>query len=91
MCVFATLATVDAPPADYPEMARMMQLTGTPVIRVVIDEAGSLQNAAVLMSSGNKWLDAEAIRAARVARYVSATERCRPVPSVAKLRVDFNG
>ncbi len=86
----ATSASIDAPPAEIPDIARAMQISGTAVIRVKIDEAGSLIDAGVLASTGNIWLDAEALRVTHVARYGPATEKCRPVPSVAKVEVSFN-
>ena len=79
-CVADTVpASVAAAPVELPEIAAQMNVSGISEIRVDLDSRGSLASASVLHSSGNRWLDLAALRAARLSSYspeLRALEPC---------------
>lgn len=85
----AAAASVVAAPAELPEIAVQQHVTGITTVRVSLDARGSLNAAAVLESSGNRFLDQSALRAARTARYSAEVRACERVGGQYALVVDF--
>ncbi len=85
-CLGESVARVDAPPAEWPEMAVAQHASGTVVLAVQIDEAGALRDEKVTISSGNSHLDREALRVARYrpARVACKAIRCRRAACVSR-------
>ncbi len=84
-----TEATVDAPPAEWPEIAKSMNAQGNVVVRLDLSDSGTLLKETLISTSGIASLDAEALRVARVAQYRPAVDNCRPVASSYTFRVSF--
>ena len=82
-------ASVVAPPIALPEIAAQMKTTGVAAIRVDLDPRGTLASAAVLRSSGNRWIDLAALRAARLSTYSAEVRGCERIGGRYALIVDF--
>jgi TonB family protein len=82
-------ASVVAPPVELPEIAVQMKATGVSAIRVDLDSRGTLASAAVLRSSGNRWIDLAALRAARLSAYSAEVRGCERIGGRYALIVDF--
>jgi TonB family protein len=78
-----------AAPADVPAIAAGQHAAGIATVRVELDRRGTLAGAAVLASSGNRWLDRAALAAARSSRYAAELRDCERVGGAYALVVDF--
>jgi periplasmic protein TonB len=76
--------------ADYPMMARDQGVQGTTIVLVSVTASGAVSSASVAQSSGNKLLDASALRAAYQSRFQPATRNGAPVASSARLVYTFS-
>lgn len=75
---------------DFPIAARDQGFTGgTTLVRIVLDERGSIRDATVLAGTGYAMIDNAALRAARISRYDPALLMCKAVPGVYAFRANF--
>jgi periplasmic protein TonB len=91
-CAHADLPAAVAatpPPPDIPTAARASGTSGTALVSVRLDSAGSVTNTAVTQSTGNSSLDLVAVGMARDARYSPALRDCKPVPGAYTFSVRF--
>ena len=58
--------------ADEPAICQLERLSGTSVVQIDLDERGVARAARVYSTSGNRFMDASAVRSARSAAYVPA-------------------
>ncbi len=72
----------------YPRLARELGKEGTVLLRLTIDERGSLTHVEVLQRAGSGF-DEEAVRAVRESRFSPARINGKPVASRAQLPVRF--
>ena len=78
-CAFADrLPSFVAPPAEWPSMADLTGAAGSAEVLVSIpNSVGAPLDAQIHASSGNRYLDAEALRVAHAARFSPALSNCR--------------
>ena len=82
------VAKTRAQPA-YPEFARRMRYSGTAVLRILVDETGSVTEAAPEDNSARKEFLAAAIKAVRTWTYSPATKNGVPVKTRITVRIVF--
>lgn len=82
-------AKVDAAVVSTPTIAQDQNVEGSTVVHVDLRADGSLASSALAGSSGNWYLDAAAMRAARTAEYSPEIRACQPIAGAYLLRVDF--
>jgi protein TonB len=82
------VAKTRAQPA-YPEFARRMRYSGTVVLRILVDETGSVTEAAPADDSARQDFLAAAIRAVRTWTYSPATKNGVPVKTRVTVRIAF--
>jgi TonB family protein len=75
--------------AELPVIAAEQQRTGIVAVRIDLDPRGTLARASVLDSSGNRWIDLAALRAARLSRYSAEVRDCERVGGAYAFIVDF--
>jgi TonB family protein len=63
--------------------------SGESIVEVTLSAKGDLVNATIEKSSGNRWLDAAALRNARSTLFIPATTNCEPVGGTYLYVVDF--
>jgi periplasmic protein TonB len=85
----APAAVTSAMPAELPDIAAGQNAGGVTEIRIAIDADGRLTDQSVLASSGNRWLDRAALRAARQSRYRAEVRDCAPVGGTYAFVVSF--
>jgi TonB family protein len=86
----ATLRNPVSP--TYPDSAGNLERAAHVVIRVTVNDDGSVGALQVVMSSGNEALDNAAMSAARASTYTSAFVNCVPVSGgYYPYRAEFNG
>jgi len=73
---------------DYPEMARLSQLQGTVIVKVLVGPDGNVMDAQVVKSV-NSALDRAAIEAARRTKWVPGKQRNIPVKAWMALPYSF--
>ncbi|HEX3549101.1 MAG TPA: energy transducer TonB [Candidatus Elarobacter sp.] len=78
-----------AAPADLPAIAAEQHVTGRTAVLVDLDARGRLTESAVIEPSGNPWIDAAALRTARLSRYTAEVRDCATVAGVYAVIVDF--
>lgn len=83
------LLTQTPPPPDIAPDARGAATNGTTTVRVSLDANGTIQQTAVVQSSGNTSLDLVAVSMARAARYTPATHACKPIASEYMFKARF--
>jgi TonB family protein len=88
-CRVVPASISSAAPAELPTIAVEQNLTGITAARVDLDAGGRLAKSAVLTSSGNRWIDQAALRAARSSRYSAEVRDCVPVGGAYAFVVDF--
>jgi TonB family protein len=88
-CVAAPASIAFAYPADLPAIAAGQNVTGITSVRIDLDASGRLTRSSVLESSGNRWIDRAALRAARLSRYGAESRGCTQVGGVYAFVVDF--
>ena len=76
-------------PPEYPTLSRRLKEQGRVVLRVELDEGGSIAAARVLESSGFKRLDDAGLAAVKKWHCNPATRRGEPVRAVALQPFDF--
>ena len=72
---------------EYPQLARS---SGKVVIRLFIDERGTVERVAVLRSEPKGYFDASAQRAFLAARFTPGMKSGRPVRTQMTLQVDYH-
>ncbi len=77
------------PSPVYPRMSQRRGEQGRVIVRVLISPEGSVLNATVQRSSGYERLDAEAVKAARTARFKPYTENGHAYRALADIPFDF--
>ena len=85
----SSAATVAAAPVDYPAIAAAQHVSGIAQVRIAIDPRGALTATSLMTSSGNRWLDRAALRAARLSRYSAEVRNCAPVGGEYAFVVEF--
>ncbi|HEX7180416.1 MAG TPA: TonB family protein [Thermoanaerobaculia bacterium] len=81
---------VSVPKAQYPPLARRLQVEGVVVVSVLVDENGQVQDARVIESVNQKvGFNEAALAAARGARYRPATKSGVRVKMWTRLRIPF--
>jgi protein TonB len=65
-------------PPEYPEMARLSQMQGTVVVKILVGPDGSVLDAQILKGI-HPMLDREAIKAARKTKWIPGKQRNIPV------------
>jgi protein TonB len=81
---------VSAPKAEYPPLARRLQVQGVVVVSVLVDETGRVQDAQLLETiKQNVGINEAALKAARNARYRPATKDGVRVKTWTRLRIPF--
>ena len=75
-------------PPEYPEMARMSQLQGTVIVKVLVGPDGNVMDAQVLQGV-NPLLDRAAIAAARRTKWKPGKQRNIPVKAWMALPFNF--
>ena len=88
-CAAVPASISNAAPAELPTIAAEQNVTGITAVRIDIDAAGRLRTSSLLASSGNRWIDQAALRAARTSRYSAETRDCAPVGGAYAFVVDF--
>jgi len=86
---YATAAIKAAAPAVVPIIAAEQNVSGITSVRIELDPRGNLTSTSVLDTSGNRWLDLEALRAARLSRYSAEVNGCERVGGAYSFVVDF--
>jgi TonB family protein len=86
---FRAAAVTAVAPAEIPTIAAGQNVGGIAEVRIVLDPGGRLTEHAVLVSSGNRWLDRAALAAARQSQYHAEVRACAPVGGAYALVVDF--
>ena len=83
-------ATIDdVPYFEMPAIAAEQAESGTTELRVDLTATGNLAGAGVLSSSGNKYLDAEALRLAHFTRFSAEVTDCKRVSGSYRYVVKF--
>lgn len=89
-------ARIDVPPKPrkqlrpkYPKLSRLRGEEGATVVEIEVAASGEVIAAKVVASSGYAALDAEAVRAVKLARFAPAKTGDTAVDSVVRLTVDF--
>ncbi|MDY0109254.1 MAG: energy transducer TonB [Candidatus Krumholzibacteria bacterium] len=75
-------------PPEYPEMARLSQMQGTVVVKILVGPDGSVLDAQILKGV-HPLLDREALRAARMTRWNPGKQRNIPVKAWMALPYNF--
>ena len=76
-------------PFEYPPAAWSKGATGTTVLKILISEAGSVDSAFVLQSSGDPILDSAAIANSRFLEWEPAEQGGSPIPIWGRLPVIY--
>ena len=82
-------AVLHPAPVDMPPIALLQGAEGTARVRVDLTAAGTVENTAIAASSGNRWLDAEAIRVAHASTFLPEIRGCEPVAGAYIYEVSF--
>jgi TonB family protein len=88
-CKAVPASISSAAPAELPTIAAEQNVTGITEVRIDLDAAGRLGKSSVLASSGNRWIDQAALRAARTSRYSAEMRDCEPLGGAYAFVVDF--
>jgi len=75
-------------PPEYPEMARLSQMQGTVVVKILVGPDGSVMDAQILKGI-HPMLDREALKAARKTKWVPGKQRNIPVKCWMALPYNF--
>lgn len=75
-------------PPEYPEMARLSQMQGTVVVKVLVGPDGSVMDAQILKGI-HPMLDREALKAARKSKWIPGKQRNIPVKCWMALPYNF--
>jgi len=77
-------------PPELPQIAKEQGASGSAVVEIRLAPSGTLVARKVAVSSGNAWLDREALASAAQSKYVPETQDCAAVGGTYLLTVDFN-
>lgn len=80
---------LSAPAPVYPESARQSGISGTVLVGLAINEAGTVSDAWVESSSGNDALDRAAVQAVLSWQFIPARQNGLPVPVRTRVPVIF--
>lgn len=80
---------LSAPAPVYPESARRSGISGTVLVGLAINEAGTVSDAWVESSSGNDALDRAAVQAVLSWQFIPARQNGLPVPVHTRVPVIF--
>lgn len=80
---------LSAPAPVYPESARQSGISGTVLVGLAINEAGTVSDAWVESSSGNDALDRAAVQAVLSWQFIPARQNGLPVPVHTRVPVIF--
>jgi protein TonB len=83
-------ANVLAAAPEVPPIAAGQNASGIAAVRIALDARGRLTGESVLSSSGNRWLDRAALKAARLSHYSAEVRNCERVGGEYALLVDFS-
>lgn len=75
--------------AELPTIAQQQNIDGITTLRVDISSAGKLLSENVVSSSGNTYIDSEAMRSARLASFTPEIRACSATSGSYLYRVDF--
>ena len=75
--------------AEYPELARGQGIKGTALVQVDLLSSGEIAEVSIAKSTGNRWLDEAALRAAREAHFDAETRDGKRVAGTYLLEVRF--
>ncbi len=82
---------LNEPRLNYPEEARRNNISGTAIVRVVVNADGSIGGVSITKSSGSAILDQEALNYAQKIRFSAARDMLgQPMACATKQTVDFN-
>ncbi len=84
----AALVTPPTPPV-IPVSARGDGTSGTTIVKVQLDDKGTVLGTTVAQTSGNQALDLIAVGMARDASYTPASHNCKPVATAYEFSVRF--
>jgi TonB family protein len=84
----AALVTPPTPPV-IPVSARADGTSGTTIVKVQLDDKGTVLATSVAQTSGNQALDLIAVGMARDASYTPASHNCKPVATAYEFSVRF--
>jgi protein TonB len=84
-----TASTIYAEQPETPAVATTMHLTGTTLVQVDLDSAGSIVGTSVAKSSGTPLLDRAALVAARASTFRPEMKNCAPVGGSYIFEVQF--
>jgi len=79
-----------AAPPELPQIAKEQGVSGSAVLEIRLSPSGTLAARKIAISSGNAWLDREALASAAQSKYVPETQDCNAVGGTYLLTVDFN-
>jgi protein TonB len=75
---------------SYPDSARELGITGDVDVLISLSASGAVIDASIYRSSGNRALDAAAMRAARETTYLPAVVACQAVPGTYTFHDSFS-
>ncbi len=78
-----------APYFEMPTIAQEMGLSGIAQVKIDLTSAGNLLGAQIFDTSGNRWLDAAALKSARMTRFTPEISNCVHVAGSYLYQVDF--
>ena len=87
---YTDAAIANAAQPELPRIAKEQGISGAVVLEIRLAPSGKLVAAKIANSSGNPWLDREALGSAAESKYVSETQDCNAVGGTYLLTVDFN-
>lgn len=76
-------------PFEYPPAAWTYGASGTTVLKILISEAGTVDSAFVIQSSGDRSLDSAAIANSRFLQWEPAEQGGEPIPIWGRLPVIY--
>ena len=72
--------------APYERLARELGITRSPMVALILDASGSVQNVALIASCGNKHYDAAIVELARKIKSKPITLDGMPIPALVYMR-----
>jgi TonB family protein len=87
---YTEAAIANAAQPELPHIAKEQGISGKVVLEIRLSPSGKLVAGKVATSSGNPWLDREALASAAQSKYVPETQDCNAVGGTYLLTVDFN-
>lgn len=72
----APAAIAGAPFFEMPRIAEQQGVSGVSEVKIDLSQSGALTAESLAVSSGNRWLDAAAMRSARMSYFVPELKHC---------------